>query len=149
MALGPSYLIDKSAWEQRRYDERARRRIRELLETGQLAICVVTMTELLYSARNADEMATDHAHLAELNFLPMTSAAEQQVVATLKALAAKGRHRGRPIPDLLLAAVAQVHGAVVLHYDHDYEIIADVTGQRHEWIVPRGTGHGNSTQAAQ
>lgn len=141
MALRPVYLVDKSAWEQRRYDERARRRIRELREAGQLAICVVTRAELLYSARNADEMDVDHAHLAELEFLQMTPAAEQQVVATLKALAVKGHHRGRPIPDVLLAAIAWTHGAVVLHYDHDFELIADVTGQPQEWVVPRGTGH--------
>lgn len=102
------------------------------------------MTELLYSARNAREMDADHRRLTELQFLPMTPVAEQQVITTLKGLAAKGRHRGRPIPDLLLAAIAQTHGAIVLHYDHDIELIADVTGQRHEWIIPAGTGHGSS-----
>lgn len=44
-------------------------------------------------------------------------------------------------PDVMLAAIAQAHGAIVLHYDHDFEIIAGVTRQPHEWIVPRGTGH--------
>jgi hypothetical protein len=34
----------------------------------------------------------------------------------------------------------EVHGAVVLHDDHDYELIADVTGQPTPWIVPRGAG---------
>jgi predicted nucleic acid-binding protein len=87
-------------------------------------------------------MDVDHAHLDELAFLPMTSAAERQVIETLKALAAKGQHRARPIPDVALAAIAQAHGAIVLHYDHDFELIAGVTGQRHEWIVPPGTGHG-------
>jgi hypothetical protein len=70
----------------------------------------------------------------------MTEAAEHQVIVSMKALAAKGHHR-RPIPDLLLAAVAEVHNATVLHYDADFEHIADVTGQAHEWIVPRGKGH--------
>lgn len=138
MALRPLYLIDKSAWEQRRYDGRARTRIGDLRASEQLALCVITMTELLYSARNLDEMERDHRFLSELTFLPMTPVAEQQVVTTMKALA----ERGRPIPDLLLAAVAQAHGAVVLHYDRDYELIADATGQPHEWIIPRGSGHG-------
>ena len=142
MALRPLYLIDRSAWEQRRYDERARKRIEDLKDTGRLAICVITMTELLYSARNLAEMERDHLFLAELEFLPMTQAAELQVVTSMKALASRGQHRGRPIPDLLLAAVAQANGAYVLHYDHDFELIADATGQPHEWVVPRGTGHG-------
>jgi len=134
------YLIDKSAWEQRRYEPIARERITELREAARLAICIVTMAEVLYSARNAGEIDLDHAHLNELRFLHMTPAAEEHVVATMKLLAATGRHR-RPIPDVMLAAIAQAHGAIVLHYDHDFEIIAGVTGQPHEWIVPRGTGH--------
>jgi predicted nucleic acid-binding protein len=141
VALGPVYLLDKSAWEQRRYDERARARVRQLRESARLAVCVVTMAELLYSSRNVDEMDSDHAQLVQLQFLAMTPIAEQQVVLTLKALAAKGQHRGRPIPDVLIAAIAHAHGAVVLHYDHDFELIAAVTGQRQEWIIPPGTGH--------
>jgi len=147
VALRPLYLVDKSAWEQRRYDQSARLRIRQLRDTRQLAICIITMAELLYSARHADEMEADHTRLAELEFLPMTPLAEQQVLVTLMALATKGQHRGRPIPDLLLAAIAKTHGAIVLHYDHDFELIAEVTGQPHEWIIPHGTGHGRRDRA--
>lgn len=98
------------------------------------------MAELLYSVRNAEEMEIDHARLRELQFLPMTPAAEEQAVMTMKSLALKGHHRW-PIPDLMIAAIGKVHGAVLLHYDRDFELIAKVTGQPHEWIVPRGTGH--------
>jgi hypothetical protein len=43
----------------------------------------------------------------------------------------------------MLAAIAHTNSAVVLQYDSDYERIAAVTtGQGHEWIVPRGAGHG-------
>jgi predicted nucleic acid-binding protein len=72
----------------------------------------------------------------------VTREAEQNLADILAALAIRGQHR-MPIPDLMLAAIAQSHSAVVLHYDADYERIADVTGQPHEWIVPRGTGHGS------
>src|SRR6266536_3151792 len=121
MALGPLHLADKSAWEQARYDKRARQRLHELRDAGQLAVCIVSMAELLYAARNADE------HVADV----------------MAALALRGQHR-TPIPDLMLAAIAHAHSAVVLHYDSDYERIADVTGQSHEWIVPRATGHRGS-----
>ena len=43
------------------------------------------------------------------------------------------QHRGnahrRPIPDLIIAATAELHGAEVLHVDSDYDLIAEVTGQ--------------------
>jgi len=43
------------------------------------------------------------------------------------------QHRGsghrRPIPDRIIAATAELHGAEVLHLDSDYDLIAEVTGQ--------------------
>jgi predicted nucleic acid-binding protein len=53
-------------------------------------------------------------------------------------LAEQGQHR-LPIPDLVIAAAAEAAGLTVLHYDADLERIAEVTGQFHDWIVPRGT----------
>lgn len=43
------------------------------------------------------------------------------------------------IPDLLIAAVARRHGVTVLHYDRDFELVATVTGQPTEWVVPSGS----------
>ncbi len=141
MALGPLHLADKSAWEQARYDKGARQRLHELRETGQLAVCLVSMAELLYSTRNAEELARVRLDLSTLNYLHMNPVAERHLVDIMAALALRGQHR-TPIPDLMLAAIALAHSAVVLHYDSDYERIAAVTGQPHEWILPRGTGHG-------
>jgi predicted nucleic acid-binding protein len=36
-----------------------------------------------------------------------------------------GRHRV-PIPDLLIAACAQLHGADVLHVDRHFDVLTDV-----------------------
>lgn len=141
MAVGPLHLADKSAWEQARFDERARGRLHELREAGRLAVCLVSLTELLYSARNARELAQLRVDLSALPYLHVTAAAEQHVGDTMAALACRGQHR-TPVPDLMLAAIAQAGSAVVLHCDADYERIAAVTGQSHEWIVPRGSGHG-------
>jgi predicted nucleic acid-binding protein len=141
VALGPLHLADKSAWEQARYDKGARRRLHELRETSQLAVCVVSTAELLYSTRNAEELARLRLDLSRLAYLHMTAVAEQHLVDIMTALALRGQHR-TPIPDLMLAAIAQAHSAVVVHYDFDHERIAGVTGQPHEWIIPRGTGHG-------
>ncbi len=143
MALGPLHLADKSAWEQAHYDKRARQRLHDLRETRRLAVCIVSTAELLYSARNADELARMRLDLSSLAHLHMTPVAEQHLVDVMAALALHGRHR-TPIPELMLAAIAHAHSAVVLHYDSDYERIAEVTGQPHEWILPRGTGHGNA-----
>ncbi len=54
-------------------------------------------------------------------------------------LATRSRHRDAKLADLLIAAAAEAAGLVVLHYDRDFELIADVTGQPVEWVVPAGT----------
>lgn len=146
MAVGPLHLADKSAWEQARYDSRARARMHELRESGRLAVCLVSMSELLYSARNAAELAQLRVDLSSLPYLYVTTAAEQRVGDVMAVLAGRGQHR-TPVPDLMLAAIAQAGSATVLHYDADYERIADVTGQAHEWIIPRGSGHGRHASA--
>lgn len=146
MSLGVLHLADKSAWEQARYDDRARQRLHELRAGRRLAVCVVSLTELLYSARNADEFARIRLDLSALPHLDMTPAAEQHITDIMAGLAQRGQHR-TPIPGLLLAGIARAHAAVILHYDSDYERITAVTGQPHEWIIPRGTGHGRGNNA--
>lgn len=146
MAVGQLHLADKSAWEQARSDHRARERMHELKEAGRLAVCVVSMTELLYSARNAAELAQLRVELSALAYVPFTIAAEQLVGDMMAALASHGHHR-TSVPDVMLSAIARAASAVVLHYDADYERIAAVTGQPTEWIIPRGSGHGQAVPA--
>lgn len=54
-------------------------------------------------------------------------------------LAERSQHRGVSVPDLLIAACAERAGLVVLHYDADYDRIAEMTGQPTRWVVPRGS----------
>ncbi len=146
MALGPLRLADKSAWEQAGYDKVAKARLQELRGKGQLAVCVVSVAELVYSARNADELIRMRIDFSSLPYLDMTAAAEHHLVDIMAALALRGQHR-TPVPDLMLAAIAHAHSVVVLHYDSDYERIAAITGQAHEWIIPRDSGDGSNSTA--
>jgi predicted nucleic acid-binding protein len=54
-------------------------------------------------------------------------------------LLAEQGHHWRPIPDLIIAAAAEVHGLRLLHYDKDFDTIASVTDQHTEWVVERGS----------
>jgi predicted nucleic acid-binding protein len=54
-------------------------------------------------------------------------------------LAARSQHRRFRLPDLIIAATAEQHGAAVLHYDADLGRIAAVTGQPTEWAADRGS----------
>jgi predicted nucleic acid-binding protein len=131
------YLADKSALE-RVHHQDVLQRIGALYLNGRVATCWAIDLELLYSARTA----ADHAELVvDRGFLPRVpcgDAAGDRAVEVQGLLAATGRHR-LPINDLIIAATAELAGLTVLHYDADFDRIAEVTGQPVEWIVPRGT----------
>ena len=59
----------------------------------------------------------------------LTSAIEDRAVEVLTLLADRGQHRAPSIPDLIIAAAAELAGLTVLHLDKDFEVIAGMTGQ--------------------
>ena len=142
MALGP-YLADKSAFEQQRHSVAADGLLRALAADGALYMTEIVALELLYSARNRADYETRWDGLETLPWLHPTAPVAERALAIQRTLADRGQHR-RPIPDLLVAATALEHDATVLHYDRDFDLIADVSGLSVRWIIPSGTGHGGS-----
>jgi predicted nucleic acid-binding protein len=129
-------LADTSAWHR---STRAPGRWTDLLETGLLAICTPVALELLFSPRihgAYHELARDLAYLPTLQ---LDRQAETIAASTQAALAVRGQHRGATPIDLLIAAVAEVHGAILLHYDRHFDAIARITGQQTEWLARRGS----------
>ena len=59
----------------------------------------------------------------------LTPAMEDRAVEVQVALAERGRHRAAWIPDLPIAATAELALLTVLHHDEDFDLIADVTSQ--------------------
>jgi predicted nucleic acid-binding protein len=59
----------------------------------------------------------------------LTPAIEDRAVEILALLADRGQHRAPSIPDLIIAATAELAGLTILHLDEDFEVIAAVTGQ--------------------
>jgi predicted nucleic acid-binding protein len=58
-----------------------------------------------------------------------TPAIERRAVAVQSILAASGQHRAPSIPNLMIAATAELAGLIVLHLNKDFELIAALTGQ--------------------
>lgn len=69
----------------------------------------------------------------------MPVAAEQRAREVQEELVARGQHRAVSIPDLIVAAVAEVERLTVLHHDGDFDLIAAITGQPTEWVAPPAT----------
>lgn len=124
------WLVDKSALVRLGHspeaDEWASR-----IERGLVAISTVTRLEIGFSARTHDDH-TRALRLPPIAAMPveyLTPAVEDRAVEVQALLAARGQHRAPSIPDLLIAAIAELTGRTVLHLDKDFELIAQVTGQ--------------------
>ncbi len=134
------YLIDKSALARVGRHPTVQAALEQLDEAGVLATNPIIDLEIGYSARNVaeyDSVAADRRGLYQE--LPITLAVTNRARTVQRELAKCGQHRGPGVPDLLIAATAELNGAIVVHYDHDFETIAEITGQPTRWIVPPGT----------
>jgi predicted nucleic acid-binding protein len=138
MGLSPAYLVDKSVIARERHEQVAQR-VQPLLMAGLLATCATVELEVLYSARNPGEHEQLRAdRLRAYTWIPMDDDVHLRALDVQRRLARSNRHRTVRLPDLLLAAAAETYDLAVLHYDRDFDRIAEVTGQQCEWVVPPG-----------
>jgi hypothetical protein len=107
-------------------------------DSGALARCAISDLEVGFSASNAREWDQLQAVFLRLERVEVTSEVMNRAKTVQRWLADRGL-KGRKVPDLIIAAAAELAQLTLLHYDYDFELIASLTGQRHEWVVPRGT----------
>jgi predicted nucleic acid-binding protein len=134
------YLLDKSALARVARQPTVRAVLERLDEIGVLATTAVVDLEIGYSARDLaefDSVASDRATLYQE--LPLTRAVTDRARQVQRELVRSDQHRGPGVTDLLIAATAEAYGAIVVHYDRDFDVIAAVTAQPAEWIVPPGS----------
>jgi predicted nucleic acid-binding protein len=109
------------------------------IQRGLVHIATVTRLEVGFSARSAEDLYDGLARppLASMPVEYLTPLIEDRAVGVQGDLARMGRHRAASIPDLLIAATAELAGLTVLHLDKDFELIAEVTGQPMERLDVR------------
>ena len=112
--------------------------IEPLVAAGRVGRAGIADLEVGYGSRNAREWDSAQNDLSVFELVE-TVADHFRRARQVQRLLASRSQRGRKIPDLLIAAAAEQAGLTVLHYDSDYDIIAKVTGQSCEWIVPAGS----------
>ena len=136
-----SELADTSAWFASRRAPDVRFRFDALVESAGIATCDAVKFELLFTARNGDELTERRADLDRLPQCPIGPAEFRRALDVYERFAHQGglHHRRVKHPDLLIAAAAGAAGVTVLHYDQDFDAIAEITGQPVRWIAPRGS----------
>jgi predicted nucleic acid-binding protein len=112
--------------------------LQPFIDAVALARCTLTDLELGFSASSATDWDRLQSVLTALTPVEVTPAVIGRAKNVQRMLAAGGL-KGRKVPDLIIAAAAELADLTVLHYDQDFELIASVTRQPHEWIVPRGS----------
>lgn len=103
-----------------------------VIDRGLVHISTLTLLEIGVSARGG----SDHELLLELppvSLMPveyLSPKIEKRALEVQRMLAYDGgKHRAPSIPDLLIAATAEIRGFTVLADDKDFDLIAEKTGQ--------------------
>jgi len=125
-----TWLIDKSALVRMAASPDAAEWATRI-ERGLVRITTVTRLETGCSARSGPDLRA-MSRRPPLSSMPveyLTPAIEDRAVETLALLADRGQHRAPSLPDLIIAATAELAGLTVLHLDKDFDLIADITGQ--------------------
>ncbi|MCW2907336.1 MAG: vapC18 [Actinomycetia bacterium] len=136
---GTIYLADTSAYVAQARDPEARARFAGLLTEGRLAVCQMTALEYLNNAPDPKGHEVLWTALHGQRWMDVTATGMNRAMEVHRMLAERSQHRNFRLPDLIIAAAAEQHGATVLHYDADYDRIAAVTGQPVEWVAARGS----------
>jgi predicted nucleic acid-binding protein len=109
----------------------------ERIQRGMVRIATVTLLEVGYSARDATDLEAG-LHGPPVGSMPIeyaTPSSEDRAVHALRLLADREHHRAPSVPDLIIAATAEIAGLVVLHNDKHFDLIADVTCQPVQRLV--------------
>lgn len=137
MTTEERWLIDKSALVRLEHSgdvDLWRNRIERAL----VHISNVTRLEIGYSAQSGDVVRREfrEAPLAAMPVEYLTPAIEDRALEVQMLLADRGQHRGPSIPDLIIAATAELAGLTILHVDKDFDTITALTDQPSTWLVP-------------
>lgn len=136
-------LIDNSVWSRLLSGTVPRvylSAVVEMLDSEEISTCLPFLLEAGYSTQSADDHEQTIDRLGTLPSVSIDAAVETTARKAQRELATRGHHRLSPI-DLMIAACAHEAGAGVLHYDRDYDVIAELTSLRFEsvWVAPAGT----------
>jgi len=135
-------LLDNSAWVRLLagvVSEDRAKTIAAWMDRGELAVCLPFLLEAGYSARSAADRRALMTRFKELPRVAIDNEIERIALQAQRELAEIGHHRLAPM-DVMIAACAHRAEAGVLHYDGDYDILAEHTSLvfESEWLAAPG-----------
>jgi len=132
-------VVDTSAWS-RAHHPTVRDSWIQALRADRLRLSPTARLEILLSSRSGKDFDLLAKRLTALRTAPLTPTVVRAAENAMRTLAHRSAGAQRiPIVDYLLAAAAQEIGAAVLHYDHDYDTLAEVIAFESIWLAPHGS----------
>jgi predicted nucleic acid-binding protein len=136
-------LLDNSAWSRLLAGvvpkERANA-VGDRMDRDEIAVCLPFLLEAGYSAQSAPKYRAMMAKFDKLPRIAIDRNVEEMALQAQRELAEMGHHRLAPV-DVMIAVCADRAEAGVLHYDRDYDTLAQHTSLvfESEWLAPPGT----------
>jgi predicted nucleic acid-binding protein len=136
-------LLDNSAWSrllQGVVPEDRARAIGDWMDRDEIAVCLPFLLEAGYSAQSAAMYRSMMTKFDKPPRIAIDGEVERMALRAQRELAEVGHHRLAPM-DVMIAACADRAEAGVLHYDGDYDTLAEHTSLTFEsvWLAPPGT----------
>jgi predicted nucleic acid-binding protein len=136
-------LLDNSAWArlaQRVVPRHRATTIVKWIDQGEIAVCLPFLLEAGYSARSAADRKALMARFDRLPRIAIDGEVERAALQAQRELAEIVHHRLSPM-DVMIAACAHRAEGGVLHYDGDYDLLAEHTSLvfESEWLAAPGT----------
>lgn len=132
-------LVDTSAWARANHPATRERWLAALLG-DRLRLSPLIRIEILLSARGGGEFDLLADRLDTIRAAPLSASIVHSAEAGMRSLAHRSAGAQRlPVVDYLVAAAAQELGAAVIHYDRDYDTLAEVMEFESIWLAPAGT----------
>lgn len=137
---GRVFVADTSAWSHASHPH-VRAGWAAAVRNRQIATCPIVNLEVLYSARDGASFDGIEGSFAVLRDVPVTRSVTNAAIAAYRQLAHRQPlvHRQITFGDLLIAACAQDAAIGVLHYDHHFDLLAQVLAFESRWIAPAGS----------
>jgi predicted nucleic acid-binding protein len=137
---GPLYVIDSSVWQRLPRSSEVRERLDGYSRLGTLCLVAPVILEIGFSAPTAAQWERAMGQVAAFQELPLSPQTRTAATRLQGLLWHADQVRSVGVFDTLTAAVALEHGAIVVHYDRDFEHLAEVCPElQQQWIVPAGS----------
>lgn len=132
-------VVDTSAWA-RAHHAAVRESWKKALLDRRLRLSPAVRFEILFSARDGKSFDALAERLSAIQAAPLNTSVIRSAEQAMRELAHRSAGAQRlPIVDYLVAAAALELGAAVIHYDQDYDTLAELMGFDSVWLAPPGT----------